>query len=126
MLGDADIAATIPASDLARAKKFYGEVIGLKEDHDDGKGGVVFVSGSSKVLVYETQFAGTNKATTAAWQVDDVADVAAKLKSKGITLEHYDLPGVTHDGDVHIMGDLKAIWFKDTEGNILSVANGLG
>jgi len=125
MLGGADAAATIPASDLERAKRFYNETLGLSLVKES-KGGAVYASGNSKVFVYKTEFAGTNKATTASWTVDNVESVASELTSKGIKLEHYDIPGVTRQGDVHILGELKAIWFKDTEGNILSVANGMG
>ncbi len=125
MLGDSDVAATIPTKDLSKAKKFYSDVLGLKQDKED-PGGVVFKSGNCAVYVYETEFAGTNKATTAAWIYKDIDGLVKDLKTKGLTLEHYDIPGSKLDGDVHVMGELKAIWFKDPDGNILSVTNVMG
>ncbi len=125
MLGGADSAATIPVKDLEQAKKFYGETLGLKAEKETPNG-IVFASGNTKVFVYKTELAGTNKATTAGWITDEVESIASDLKSKGVTLEHYDLPGVSLDGDIHKMGDLKAIWFKDPDGNILSVSTSMG
>jgi hypothetical protein len=71
----------------------------------------------------EHAFAGTNHATALTWTVDDVDDVVRTLKSKGVTFEHYDLPDTRRQGDVHVSGDLKVAWFKDPDGNILSVVN---
>ncbi len=126
MLGDAQVGAVLPVKDLEAAKKFYSETLGLKAG-EESPGGILFsAGGGSKVFVYPTQFAGTNQATAAGFEIDDVEGVATALKDKGVTLEHYDLPGVTMDGDIHVMGELKAIWFKDPDGNIISVTNMMG
>jgi hypothetical protein len=53
-----------------------------------------------------------------------VAAVVDELKQKGVLFEHYDLPGATLEGDVHVMGEMKAAWFKDPDGNILGLASG--
>ena len=76
--------------------------------------------GGGSLLVYQSQFAGTNKATTVTWSVgDDFDEILRSLQSKGVTFEHYDgLPQVTRDGDIHRVGDLKLAWFKDPDGNI--------
>lgn len=76
-------------------------------------------SGDIKILVYQSQFAGTNKATAAAWLVEDIAKSVTAMKDKGINFEHYDMGGVTHEGDLHIFGELKTAWFKYPDGNIL-------
>ena len=83
-----------------------------------------YKSGSSTVLDYKSQFAGTNKATAVTWIVDDVEGTVRDLKAKGIAFEHYDFPGMTRKGDVHIAGKSKAAWFKDPDGNILAVVSG--
>jgi hypothetical protein len=75
------------------------------------------------VLVYHSQYAGTNKATAATWMVDDVEGHAKDLKAKGVKFEHYDLPGMTRKGDVHVAGTMKAAWFKDPDGNILALTS---
>ena len=73
--------------------------------------------------MYESQYAGTNKATAVTWAVPDVTETAARLKEKGVKFERYDFPGVTHEGDVHVMGTRKNAWFIDPDGNILSIVN---
>jgi len=80
-------------------------------------------SGKTRVNVYVSQFAGTNQATAATWAVDDVEAVARDLKSRGVSFDRYDMPNATHVGDVHVMGNRKAAWFRDPDGNILSIVN---
>src|SRR5437868_7695468 len=108
MLGSSEVAAALPAKDIDRAKKFYTETLGLKVSQDT-PGGTLFDAGNgSKVFVYPSQFAGTNKATAAGFVNEDVEGVASALKSKGVNLEHYDsIPGATREGDIHHLGDLK-------------------
>jgi catechol 2,3-dioxygenase-like lactoylglutathione lyase family enzyme len=122
MLGENNVCPAIAVKDMAVATKFYGETLGLEKSMSDD-GGTFFKSGSSGVFVYPSGFAGTNKATYAAWSVKDVEGLAKALKDKGVVFEQYDdMPG-TRDGDIHTMGDLKAVWFKDPDGNILSFSN---
>lgn len=123
MLGDNDAVATIAVKDINAARKFYETTLGLTPDGGDGVGVLRFTSGSSKVLVYHSQFAGTNQATTVTWIVDDVDGLVRDLASKGVTFEHYDFPGVTREGDVHVIGNVRNAWLKDPDGNILSLVN---
>ena len=124
MLGDKDAGATLAVSDIDRARDFYENMLGLTAIQED-PGGVLYKSGNSVVLVYPSEFAGTNKATAAAWAVgDDFDAIVQELKAKGMTFEHYDdLPDTTLEGDVHTTGDFKAVWFKDPDGNILNLVN---
>jgi hypothetical protein len=82
---------------------------------------VTYKSGKSQLLVYQSQFAGTNRATAATCMVKDVERLVKELKAKGIAFEHYDMPGVTLKGDVHLAGNLKNAWFKDPDGNIIAL-----
>lgn len=125
MLGDRTVMATIAVKDMDQAKKFYEEKLGLKSEKGADEGGIMYKCGSSHIFVYESSFAGTNKATYAAWGVgDDLVKVVSELKSKGVKFEHYDkMPGVKREGDVHIMGSLHAAWFTDPDGNILNLVN---
>lgn len=124
MLGDKTAMATIAVKDMAAAKKFYEDTLGLAKMKEDPSG-TYYKSGAGGVFVYPSQFAGTNKATYAAWGVgDDLDKIVADLKAKGVTFEQYDnIPGVTRVGDIHTMGDMKAVWFKDPDGNILNLVN---
>jgi catechol 2,3-dioxygenase-like lactoylglutathione lyase family enzyme len=129
MLGGKDVAATIAVKDLEAARDFYENTLGLQriemEGMGDDAGAAIYRSGNSAVLVYESAYAGTNQATAASWAGgDDFDSIVDGLKEKGVTFEHYDdLPGTTREGDVHSMGNLKAVWFKDPDGNILNVGN---
>jgi|ERR687897_1166198 catechol 2,3-dioxygenase-like lactoylglutathione lyase family enzyme len=124
MLGDKDAAANIAVKNLETAKKFYEDTLGLTQTGAEGQEVIVFRSGNSTVNVYRSQYAGTNQATAVTWMVgEDIEGVVQQLKAKGIIFEHYDMPGVTREGDVHIAGDMKVAWFKDPDGNILNIAS---
>ena len=122
MLGDKNAAATIAVKDIDTAKRFYEGTLGLKPKQSVEPGVLMLESGGSLVLVYQSQFAGTNKATAATWDVGkDIEGVIRDLKAKGVAFEHYDMPGMKREGDVHRDGKTKAAWFKDPDGNILAI-----
>jgi catechol 2,3-dioxygenase-like lactoylglutathione lyase family enzyme len=123
MLGDYDAMATIAVKDLKAAKKFYEGKLGFKVVHTEGEEAVAYRSGKSQLLVYRSQYADTNKATAATWMVEDVEALVKELKAKGIAFEHYDMPGVTLKGDVHVAGSRKNAWFKDPDGNIIALVS---
>ena len=125
MLADKAAMATIPVKNLAAAKAFYDK-IGFREAGSSEPGVATYRSGNTTMVVYESEFAGTNKATTATWDVGGDFDAILKaLQAAGVRFEHYDIPGGRRDGDVHIFGkDFKAAWFKDPDGNILHVNSG--
>ena len=122
MLGDREAVATIPVKDVEVARRFYEEKLGFKRDDQNSQPGVAtYKSGTSRVLVYESKFAGSNKATAATWEVGDVEREVKVLKDKGVAFEHYDMPEMTVRGDVHVGEGMKAAWFKDPDGNILAI-----
>lgn len=124
MLGNGDLFAVVATKNLQTAKDFYSNKLGLPLVAEVPEAGVlVYSNGSTKLQVYQSEYAGTNKATGASWEVDDVEGTVATLASKGVTFEHYEFPGATLQGDVHIMGDMKTAWFKDPDGNILCISN---
>ena len=126
MLGKADATPMIAVKDLDRARKFYEETLELKTVDDFGEGFVV-KSGDTEFSVYRSEFAGTNKATALTFEVDDIESEVRELKEKGILLETmYDLPGLEQKGDLHVAEGFKTAWFKDPDGNILSLAEGEG
>jgi catechol 2,3-dioxygenase-like lactoylglutathione lyase family enzyme len=123
MFENADTMATVAVKDVKTAAKFYEGTLGLKSTGNDEAQGRVYKSGNALILVYQSNFAGTNKATAATWAVDNVEKVVEALKTKGVKFEHYDMPGITRQGDIHVAGKRKNAWFKDPDGNILSVVN---
>ena len=120
MLSDNDAVATVAVKDLERAKTFYGDTLGLTKVMENEEV-AAFKTGNSKLFVYRSQFAGTNKATAVTFVAKDVDDLVRTLKSRGVTFEHYDLPKMTRQGDVHVSGSMKTAWFKDPDGNIFSL-----
>jgi catechol 2,3-dioxygenase-like lactoylglutathione lyase family enzyme len=124
MLGSKEVMATIAVKDLEAASRFYEGTLGLKRSASQDSEAIVYDSGRSKLLVYRSQFAGTNRATAATWTVgQDVERVVHDLKAKGVAFEHYDLPDTTRKGDVHLAGGLKVAWLKDPDGNILALVS---
>src|SRR5215208_1438369 len=118
MLKDATIHVYLPAANIARARTFYEEVVGLtpKEEY---AGGVFYDCGGATAFLYPTPNAGTSKASQAFWVVADVEAEVADLKRRGVTFEEYDMPGIRTLNSVATGGGAKTAWFKDTEGNIL-------
>ena len=124
MLGDKDAAANIAVKDLEVAKRFYGETLGLTQVGSEGDELIVYRSGNSMINVYRSKYAGTNQATALTWVVgEDVESVVEALKAKGISFEHYNMPEIRREGDVHIGGNMKVAWFKDPDGNILNIVS---
>lgn len=124
MFAESTAAATIAVRDTSVARNFYEGKLGLKPAPTREEGVLAFQSGSSMVIVYPSKYAGTNKATAATWFVEgDLGKAVEELKAKGVAFEHYDMPNVTRQGDLHVMGESKAAWFKDPDGNILALVN---
>ena len=124
MLGDSEAIATIAVKDLTVARKFYEETLGLEVARATGSEALTFKAGRSELIVYRSQYAGTNKATAVNWRVGDELDaIVAALGAKGVAFEHYDLPGLTQKGDVHAFGEFTSAWFKDPDGNIIALMN---
>ncbi len=124
MLKSAPIHAYIPASDVARARKFYETIVGL-EPSQEYAGGVFYKCGGTEVFLYPTPNAGTSKASQAFWSVENVEAEVADLKSRGVEFESYDFPGFTMKDHILTAGSAKTAWFKDTEGNILAISQRL-
>ena len=125
MLGNKDAVANIAVKDLAAAERFYSETLGLARVGGQDEELIVFRSGNTTLNVYRSQYAGTNQATAVTWAVgEEIDDVVRALKAKGVTFEHYDMPEMTREGDIHVAGNMKVAWFKDLDGNILNLVSG--
>ena len=120
MLSDKDAVATVAVKNLESARKFYEQTLGLTKVMENEEV-LAFKSGKSTLFVYRSQYAGTNKATAVTWVTDEVEDTVKTLKSRGVSFEHYDMPNMTRQGDLHVSGTMKAAWFKDPDGNIFSL-----
>lgn len=121
MLGKADATPMIAVKDLDRARKFYEEKLGLSAKAEMAGEVLTVQSGNTPITVYRSEFAGTNKATALTFDVDDIESEVTELKEKGIFFEKYDVEGLTPRGDIYEGEGMKTAWFKDPDGNILSL-----
>jgi catechol 2,3-dioxygenase-like lactoylglutathione lyase family enzyme len=123
MLTGAPIMAIVPTTDLARAKAFYGEILGLLDANVPTPGPqVVYRCGGSTLLeVYERPTAGDAQHTLASWEVSDLKAAVGQLRDRGVRFEQYDLPEAKTEDGISTTGDLQEAWFRDPDGNILRI-----
>jgi catechol 2,3-dioxygenase-like lactoylglutathione lyase family enzyme len=119
MLAHSEVHVNIPAADLKRARRFYTDKIGLTPVSEDEQTVRFATPSGSWFQLYETAYAGTGKHTIAQWDVEDLAATVAQLSEAGVSFEHYDMPGVSWDGDVAELGGQRVAWFTDSEGNVM-------
>jgi catechol 2,3-dioxygenase-like lactoylglutathione lyase family enzyme len=120
---NAKLVVTLPAADIDRARAWYADKLGLKPVETLENGDTWYESGGSRFLVYQSQFAGTNQATAAGFEVDDFEAAMTELKGRGVRFEDYDFGDDfrTVDGVFTAPDGAKIAWFKDSEGNTLGV-----
>jgi catechol 2,3-dioxygenase-like lactoylglutathione lyase family enzyme len=132
MLSEAKVATRLPAQDLARARAFYSEKLGL-EPAEERKGGLRYVcSGDGEFALFESAGVASGDHTQMGWEVEDIEATVAELRSRGVVFEEYDLPG-TVGGIAEIEGNYpskgtgdRAVWFRDSEGNLLGIGQPVG
>lgn len=121
MLSDFDVMPVLAVTDLDRARDFYEKTLGLEPR--ESVEGVVYRAGGVEILVYPSSYAGTNKATAAAFMVPEAAfdTEVADLRRRGVTFQTFDMEGLTWNDGVADMDGMRAVWFADPDGNILNV-----
>ena len=121
MLKNAPVMPTIPVADVARAKNFYENILGFSPKNEM-PGGTLYDAGKGTYFfVYPSAGAGTSKATYASWEVENIESAVSNLKAKGVAFEEYDMPGLKTENSIANAGNVRASWFKDSEGNILGI-----
>jgi catechol 2,3-dioxygenase-like lactoylglutathione lyase family enzyme len=128
MLNSARVAGRLPAQDLARARAFYSEKLGL-EPAEERPGGLRYVLENGEFALFESAGAPTGDHTQMGWEVDDIEATVAELRSRGVVFEEYDFPGLrTVEGIADIEGNYpskgtgeRGAWFRDSEGNLLGI-----
>jgi catechol 2,3-dioxygenase-like lactoylglutathione lyase family enzyme len=119
-LAEWSLGTTIPAKDVDGTRRFYEDVLGAQVMMED-PGGIIYRSGDSYFSLDPTEYAGTAQHTLGAFMVRDVKATVAELRGKGVRFEDYDLPGLKTVNGIAELGGMRGAWFKDPEGNILSV-----
>ena len=123
MLTNAQVTAVVPTTDLARARDFYENTLGLQDSGTSLPGSeVVYRCGNGTTLqVYERPSAGDAQHTLATWEVTDVRAEVEDLRSRGVRFEEYDFPEFKTEDGIATSGDFQAAWFRDLDGNILCI-----
>lgn len=126
MLGNKQPMASVAVRNLDTARRFYEDKLGLTPksgEHEPTT--ITYQCGGASLFVYQSENAGTNKATAVTWNAgSDVDEIARALKAKGVAFESYDIPDGSKEGDVYILGRVRIAWFKDPDGNIHAIVNG--
>jgi catechol 2,3-dioxygenase-like lactoylglutathione lyase family enzyme len=126
-LSEYKVIAGLAVSDMDRARGFYEGALGLRVGIDSGDN-VAYRCGEGTVLhVYlSSEHSGGSTATLASWYVDDVEGVVEKLTERGVVFERYEEGPILTDekGIATFEGGAKVAYFRDPDGNTLSVATG--
>ena len=130
MFKDRNSSAIVAVSDIERARAFYEDILGLERlpaPMGENSGVLNFRTGETFLGVYKSDYAGTNRANAVTWDMKgDLMDTVDALKAKGVAFENYgDMDGMTYEGGVYSVGAVKLAWFKDPDGNILHLTEGM-
>jgi len=121
MLNGRHMLPTIPASDLARARAWYADKLGFTTSQEEAAA-VLYRHGEDRLfLLFSSPGAGTAQHQVAAWVVEDLAAEVAELRARGVEFEQYDEPGLRTVDGIAVTPVGKAAWFKDSEGNVLTI-----
>ena len=124
LLKDKPSSAIVAVRDLGRAREFYSETLGLEPEGAGEEDMITYRTGDTMLTVYESEFAGTNKANAVVWQAGTEFDeIAKQLREQGVRFEEYPDLGMEIANGVHRQGEFKGVWFKDPDGNILHIGN---
>jgi catechol 2,3-dioxygenase-like lactoylglutathione lyase family enzyme len=128
MLQNAKVAMRLPAQDLDRARAFYSEKLGL-EPAEERPGGLLYRMANGEFGLFQSAGAPSGEHTQGGFEVEDIEATVAELRQRGVVFEEYDMPGVTTvEGIAEIPGNYpskgsaeRAVWFRDSEGNLLGI-----
>ena len=121
MLSELEVHAALPVQDLERAKRFYAERLGFTP-YSETPGTVDYRCKDSWFSLFPSSGRSTGEFTQAGWRTDNIEAVVADLKSRDVVFEEYDLPDFTTVNSIVTIGQIRAAYFKDSEGNLLGIA----
>jgi catechol 2,3-dioxygenase-like lactoylglutathione lyase family enzyme len=121
MLNDRPTHTTIPAADMDRAVRWYEEKLGWTPAHRS-PGGVSYGKPDDiRFVLYPSPNAGKAPQTVMGFRTADIEGDVRDLRARGVVFEEYDLPNLKTVGSIATMGEVRAAWFRDSEGNILGL-----
>ncbi len=120
MLEQHEFHTTLPVKNLDRAKKFYAEKLGLRPDYETSAG-AVYGGKDSWFMLFPSSGSSNGQFTQGGWDTDDIESEVRELKSRGVKFEEYDSPNLKTVNGIATVGQDRAAWFKDSEGNLLGL-----
>jgi predicted enzyme related to lactoylglutathione lyase len=121
MLKDRSVHTTLPGQDLARAKAFYAEKLGLEPD-EEKPGGLLYSTADGKFVIFPRPIPSDGSHTQMGFTVDDIEAEVSDLKSRGLVFETYEgMPNFDVDTNIFSSADVRSAWFKDSEGNLIGL-----
>jgi predicted enzyme related to lactoylglutathione lyase len=121
MLGSKKIIAFVPATDFKKARKFYQDVLGLRFVSEDDFAMVMDAHGTMLRIAKVPKFSPA-QFTILGWEVSDIKKIVSRLAAKGIKFENYGMPDQDSNGIWLSPSGAMVAWFKDPEGNVLSIS----
>ena len=121
MLHDSRFHATLPVTDMQRARAFYEQKLGFPPGIDDPSGVFFQSARGSRFLLFVSQGRASGEHTQGGWIVDDIAAEVAALRERGVVFEDYDVPGLKTADGIALLSTGRYAWFKDSEGNLLGI-----
>lgn len=121
MLSECPIHAALPARDLARARRFYADKLGLTPESEGPDGLFYRCGGVTRFLVFPSGGTASGTHTQMTWNTPDIEAEVASLQARGVVFEEYDTPEVKTVNGVATLGESKGAWSKDSEGNMLAL-----
>jgi len=120
MLGDHPIYPVLLAKDLAAAREFYHDKLGL-EIVTENEYSIVLKCGNTQLSVSKSSVGTADEQTQASWRVSDVRAEVAELRARGVEVENYDTPGLKTEDGVADIGFAWAAWIIDPGKNALGI-----
>jgi predicted enzyme related to lactoylglutathione lyase len=121
MIKDQPSHTTLPAADLVRAKKFYAEKLGLNPSTESPSGLFYVTGGGTRFILYPAPNPARAGHTQMGISVQDIDSAVADLQAAGVIFEEYDFPGLKTERGIAQTGEVRAAWFKDSEGNLIGL-----
>ena len=127
-LSSAHVVTKLPAQDLERARRFYGDALGL-EPVEERDGGLRYLCGATEFHLFASSGGASGTSTQAGFEVDDIEAVVASLRARGVQFEPFDIAGFeVHDDIVTVPDNYpskgtgeRGAFFRDSEGNLLAI-----
>jgi catechol-2,3-dioxygenase len=121
MLGDHPIDVVLLATDLETSKAFYAGKLGLEILNESEEAITYKCGGDSQLAVTKSTTGTADEQTQAGWRVDDLASELAELRSRGVEIQEYDMPGLKTVDGVADLGFALMAWIVDPHGNALAI-----